>query len=249
MKKTRRRQRRRRTRHGRQRTRRRRRRTRRRRRKRGGVATLWSVAMENTHKKKSLEKTQKEEKRAIHWEKGDGKCYICEKRFTLRNREHHCRSCGKVVCGKHSKNEQQIYKYPIEISLRICDICAEREKDIIDNIMKKSSVNKQNTISALRRSMLENCTSRQSCRQRSRFPTPYEIKSAKDVLNDNNSQFSMISKNGYDSWDVKKYFKKKYPLKKQKVEKRVKDLWEHKLFPKRTRIPHAFRSTSKTRSA
>jgi len=247
MKKTRKRRQRRTKRH--RRKRRTKRRTKRRRRKRGGVATLWSLAAETTHKEKSLKNRRDREKKSIHWEMGDKKCYICKKKFNIINREHHCRSCGKVVCGKHSKNEQQIYKYPIEISLRICDICAEREKEIIDNIMKKSSTNKQNTISALRRSMLENCTSRQSCRQRSRFPTPGEIKRAKNVLNDDNSQFSMISKNGYDSWDVKKYFKKKYPLKKQKVEKRVKDLWEREVFPSRPRRPHPLRSTSKTRSA
>ena len=33
-------------------------------------------------------------------------CYTCEKPFTLRRRKHHCRACGKVVCGKCSPKEE-----------------------------------------------------------------------------------------------------------------------------------------------
>ena len=33
-------------------------------------------------------------------------CYTCDKAFTLRRRKHHCRACGKVVCGKCSPKEE-----------------------------------------------------------------------------------------------------------------------------------------------
>ena len=141
---------------------------RKRRRRRGGTAALWSVAAELTSKGNALAKTRSKEKAAIGWEKGDGKCYICGNKFgNIFGREHHCRSCGKVVCNKHSKNKQRIYKFPIEMKLKICDICSNKEENAIKNLGGG-----QKAISALRRAMLENCNSREGCFYRSRNPTP-----------------------------------------------------------------------------
>ena len=82
----------------RQRTRRRtRRKRRRRRRRRGGVSALWSAAAEIGSKEQAQKKRENKEMSAIGWQKGDRMCSIGGKAFTTFRREHHCRSCGKVV--------------------------------------------------------------------------------------------------------------------------------------------------------
>ncbi|CAG9335036.1 unnamed protein product [Blepharisma stoltei] len=39
--------------------------------------------------------------RNLEW-KHDNKCYICNKKFNLTTRRHHCRYCGNSICKDHS---------------------------------------------------------------------------------------------------------------------------------------------------
>merc|ERR1719233_1671417 len=49
-------------------------------------------------------------------------CWICEKVFTTLNRRHHCRSCGKVICGSCSKERLNLDNFT-EVAQRVCTQC------------------------------------------------------------------------------------------------------------------------------
>jgi len=49
-------------------------------------------------------------------------CQVCSEEFTLVNRRHHCRACGKVVCSQCSANKAPI-KYRQFESVRVCENC------------------------------------------------------------------------------------------------------------------------------
>jgi hypothetical protein len=47
-------------------------------------------------------------------------CYLCETPFTVITRKHHCRNCGKIICGACSSNK---YKFNGDNEERVCDLC------------------------------------------------------------------------------------------------------------------------------
>ena len=51
-------------------------------------------------------------------------CMICNIDFTMLVRKHHCRTCGKVVCGKCSANKAPIKFKQYEVD-RVCTKCFE----------------------------------------------------------------------------------------------------------------------------
>lgn len=50
-------------------------------------------------------------------------CFVCSSEFTLIRRRHHCRKCGRVVCGACSTKSFVVPAYPIERVERACDPC------------------------------------------------------------------------------------------------------------------------------
>ncbi|TYI77948.1 hypothetical protein E1A91_D06G176300v1 [Gossypium mustelinum] len=56
-------------------------------------------------------------------------CYDCDAQFTLFNRRHHCRLCGRVFCAKCTANSIPAPSYDPQIPLeeqemmRVCDYC------------------------------------------------------------------------------------------------------------------------------
>lgn len=65
-------------------------------------------------------------------------CFICQKPYTFFFRRHHCRRCGKVVCGNCSTtktiydsqtplvpNPTQLFQEPTDVPHRTCDVCVE----------------------------------------------------------------------------------------------------------------------------
>ncbi|RDD37688.1 FYVE, RhoGEF and PH domain-containing protein 6 [Trichoplax sp. H2] len=52
------------------------------------------------------------------------RCQICDKMFTTFFRRHHCRGCGKVVCGECSNNKAPL-EYKDYKADRVCDACYE----------------------------------------------------------------------------------------------------------------------------
>jgi len=57
-------------------------------------------------------------------------CTNCNSKFTLTKRRHHCRRCGKVVCGACSSNKHRLVDGAAEV--RVCTLCfkefAEQER-------------------------------------------------------------------------------------------------------------------------
>jgi ankyrin repeat protein len=49
-------------------------------------------------------------------------CQICKTSFTAKNRRHHCRNCGRLICGKCSPNKRNITKWEMK-SVRVCFMC------------------------------------------------------------------------------------------------------------------------------
>eukprot|EP01125_Pyxidicula_operculata_P004522 TRINITY_DN170_c0_g1_i3.p1 TRINITY_DN170_c0_g1~~TRINITY_DN170_c0_g1_i3.p1 ORF type:complete len:563 (-),score=111.61 TRINITY_DN170_c0_g1_i3:575-2263(-) len=54
------------------------------------------------------------------------KCTVCEVKFTFTNRRHHCRQCGKLVCGDCSSNKRELSGQGI---VRVCTKCFEHPAD------------------------------------------------------------------------------------------------------------------------
>merc|ERR1712048_388337 len=51
------------------------------------------------------------------------KCNLCEKKFTLTTRRHHCRHCGHIFCSSCTSNQKAIPKLDIKGKVRVCDTC------------------------------------------------------------------------------------------------------------------------------
>eukprot|EP01103_Thecamoeba_quadrilineata_P012953 TRINITY_DN3469_c0_g1_i1.p1 TRINITY_DN3469_c0_g1~~TRINITY_DN3469_c0_g1_i1.p1 ORF type:complete len:312 (-),score=60.70 TRINITY_DN3469_c0_g1_i1:176-1111(-) len=49
-------------------------------------------------------------------------CQICKAQFTTKNRRHHCRNCGRLICGKCSPSKKSILKWNLK-GVRVCFVC------------------------------------------------------------------------------------------------------------------------------
>ncbi|KAG8380214.1 hypothetical protein BUALT_Bualt07G0170100 [Buddleja alternifolia] len=62
-------------------------------------------------------------------------CYECDSQFTLFNRRHHCRLCGRIFCAKCTSNwvptESTEQKSPLEEwdKVRVCNYCYKQWKE------------------------------------------------------------------------------------------------------------------------
>lgn len=53
-----------------------------------------------------------------------GECSCCRAiRFSMFNRRHHCRRCGRVVCGACSGQRMRVTGYAKSVAVRVCDEC------------------------------------------------------------------------------------------------------------------------------
>jgi hypothetical protein len=63
----------------------------------------------------------------VEWQDGSSvkNCLKCEKRFTISLRKHHCRACGKVVCGYCSGKKKELPESfgHGKRAERVCDDC------------------------------------------------------------------------------------------------------------------------------
>jgi len=62
---------------------------------------------------------------APEWKEGDV-CHRCRVQFTTFTRQHHCRACGQVFCGKCSSKSCVLPKFGIEREVRVCDSCFDQ---------------------------------------------------------------------------------------------------------------------------
>uniref|UniRef100_A0A0A9Y4P8 FYVE, RhoGEF and PH domain-containing protein 6 n=2 Tax=Lygus hesperus TaxID=30085 RepID=A0A0A9Y4P8_LYGHE len=87
-------------------------------------------------------------------------CQICAAKFTVKFRRHHCRCCGRVVCGECSNNRAPL-QYQKFQAKRVCDECYDYLKNefedpnsnMIDRIRDELGLSESNitpTFEALR---------------------------------------------------------------------------------------------------
>ena len=234
----------------RQRRRNRSRRTKRRRRRRnrrgsGGMEGLGRIR-DTKEREATIKGIEGKDKQAINWERASKpQCRIGDEGphrvgfGRTAGREHHCRTCGQIVCDKHSKEHQKVYRWQIGSGVskgmyRSCDDCVKKEKKAIDKVKAATSASsskkwrEKKAIQALRRAMFENCDqknrkgSRETCRIRPwnvgtpRLPDPEEIRKAISFVKEDNSAYGSETP-GF--WNVKSHIDQLYPRPKKEKEK------------------------------
>eukprot|EP00727_Mastigamoeba_balamuthi_P012320 m51a1_g7710 hypothetical protein (413) ;mRNA; r:105990-107598 len=50
-------------------------------------------------------------------------CSLCEREFTVMNRRHHCRHCGKLFCGYCTSKRSAIANQDFATPVRVCETC------------------------------------------------------------------------------------------------------------------------------
>jgi growth factor-regulated tyrosine kinase substrate len=50
-------------------------------------------------------------------------CFKCKTTFTMFNRRHHCRGCGRIFCHACSSRKSPIPDLHIRRPVRVCDMC------------------------------------------------------------------------------------------------------------------------------
>lgn len=67
-------------------------------------------------------------------------CFICRRQFTNSLRKHHCRLCGKVLCGDCTKDK--IHSATSKDTVRCCVICGDfRNRFLVNPHLSKDIVN------------------------------------------------------------------------------------------------------------
>jgi hypothetical protein len=63
-----------------------------------------------------------------HWCKDDSteSCVGCGVKFTIYERRHHCRHCGKLFCSSCSQYQSEIPEMKIHQKVRVCKTCHDR---------------------------------------------------------------------------------------------------------------------------
>ena len=54
------------------------------------------------------------------------KCVECSRTFNFFRRQHHCRNCGRVVCGDHSESRFILDDLNYLEPVRVCDTCNKK---------------------------------------------------------------------------------------------------------------------------
>jgi len=58
-------------------------------------------------------------------------CTACGDKFTLINRRHHCRRCGKIFCTKCSNKKILLPEYGYNEAERVCDKCYQLQNETV----------------------------------------------------------------------------------------------------------------------
>ncbi|GBG83186.1 hypothetical protein CBR_g36802 [Chara braunii] len=74
-------------------------------------------------------------------------CGICNCTFNVFRRKHHCRSCGKTVCGEHSSNTKVLPQFGMSTPVRVCDTCFEMPSIDTSLSREQSASNLETTLS------------------------------------------------------------------------------------------------------
>jgi len=104
------------------------------------VKTEWMNSITNTTAKIRKPSNSSHGQVAPVWDPDSttNNCKICEVQFTMFNRKHHCRHCGKVVCGTCSAKQFKLdYSGKME---KVCNVCFKQLTDAQLNTTKKKII-------------------------------------------------------------------------------------------------------------
>lgn len=59
--------------------------------------------------------------------------------FSMFNRRHHCRRCGRVVCAMCSQHRMQVLGYPSSVLVRVCEDCKRQSALQMHTLQEESS--------------------------------------------------------------------------------------------------------------
>ena len=62
------------------------------------------------------------------WDANTSACQLCQRSFSLLVRRHHCRNCGKCVCGTCAFSKVRMDQVDENKLQRVCNVCAEEMK-------------------------------------------------------------------------------------------------------------------------
>lgn len=63
-------------------------------------------------------------------------CMLCLAEFSITWRRHHCRACGRIICGNCSENKAPL-RYLMYKSHRVCDDCFEKLSKEVEEHLKE----------------------------------------------------------------------------------------------------------------
>lgn len=69
-------------------------------------------------------------------------CYDCDTQFTIFNRRHHCRRCGRIFCGKCTAKSVPVRSGPDKSvyeadKIRVCNFCFKQWEQEQTNVFKQ----------------------------------------------------------------------------------------------------------------
>ncbi|CAG7827887.1 unnamed protein product, partial [Allacma fusca] len=103
-------------------------------------------------------------------------CQVCTAEFTVTFRRHHCRACGKVVCGNCSGNQAPLLYKNYE-SARVCDECYEYLLEEFDKENSERDTTKINELRTRFKKLGYNTTHRNH-KQRRSIPDKFKIQAS-----------------------------------------------------------------------
>ena len=79
-----------------------------------------------------------------HWWRDEGvsSCLDCGIKFTIYERKHHCRACGKVFCSSCSQYQSDIPHLKLK-SVRVCKSCHDSLRESATGMTEQSLIPKK----------------------------------------------------------------------------------------------------------
>ncbi|XP_025106664.1 FYVE, RhoGEF and PH domain-containing protein 6-like isoform X3 [Pomacea canaliculata] len=71
-------------------------------------------------------------------------CMLCMTEFSITWRRHHCRACGRIICGNCSENRAPL-RYLMYKPARVCDDCFQKLEQEVQNWEEKEKTRGENS--------------------------------------------------------------------------------------------------------
>jgi hypothetical protein len=107
-----------------------------------GEEKFWRVRVLPTHLYISCVTTLKISCRPPWTPNSVGRCEVCEARFSMFLKRHHCRYCGSLVCGRCSEHQSLIPTLGYNSPQRVCKACWKLLEGYRRRVMRASKASK-----------------------------------------------------------------------------------------------------------